>query len=281
LWEIIRNARRALVSNLIAQRAALGEALVLLMLKRVPDMKKQLFRCSLFVAAGAGFVCIIVTQLHIRPLMNRLLTERDEARSTVSRLSQRTREVDMKLREKDKALMKMRAAFEEQARQQRDLETSAQNLSQALDRATLKAQTAERELARWQAIGIPAEQVLALSTQNRELLTRTAKLEVERKELQRENARLKLSSIPDVPDEEPQLPPLKGSVLVVDPKWNFVVLDLGEDTGIRHRGVLMVTRGGKLIAKVRVSRVESDRSIADVLPGWKLAELREGDQVFN
>jgi hypothetical protein len=46
-------------------------------------------------------------------------------------------------------------------------------------------------------------------------------------------------------------------------------------------GVLMISRDGKLIGKAKVRRVETGRSIADLLPGWSLAEVREGDQVMN
>jgi cell shape-determining protein MreC len=73
---------------------------------------------------------------------------------------------------------------------------------------------------------------------------------------------------------------LSTKVLVVDPKWHFVVLDAGEDQGVLERGELLVSRGGKLVGKVRVSRVERNRCVADVMDGWDLAELMEGDQAI-
>ena len=82
-------------------------------------------------------------------------------------------------------------------------------------------------------------------------------------------------------DAIPQLPPMNGSVLVVDPKWKFVVLDLGENVGLRKNGVFMVSREGKLISKVKVRQVDPERSIADILPGWSVSEVREGDRVLN
>jgi hypothetical protein len=45
-------------------------------------------------------------------------------------------------------------------------------------------------------------------------------------------------------------------------------------------GKLLVNRDGKLIAKVQVKSVQPDRSIANVLPGWKLSDVMEGDQVL-
>jgi cell shape-determining protein MreC len=77
------------------------------------------------------------------------------------------------------------------------------------------------------------------------------------------------------------LPPdLSTKVLAVDPKWHFVVLDAGEEQGVIEHGELLVSRGGRLIAKVLVSRVEKNRCIANVMDGWDLAELLEGDQAF-
>jgi hypothetical protein len=72
---------------------------------------------------------------------------------------------------------------------------------------------------------------------------------------------------------------LKGKVVVVDPKFDFIVLDVGESQGVLERGEMLVSREGKLVAKVRVWTVERQRCVANVLPGWKLADVMEGDQV--
>jgi len=73
---------------------------------------------------------------------------------------------------------------------------------------------------------------------------------------------------------------LKGRVLIVDPKWSFVVLDVGEKQGAVKNGVLMISRKTKLVAKVRIMSLQPERSIANILPGWNLAEVMEGDQVL-
>jgi hypothetical protein len=71
---------------------------------------------------------------------------------------------------------------------------------------------------------------------------------------------------------------LEGKVLATDPKWQFVVLDAGESRGVKERGELLVSREGKLIGKVAIRRVEKDRCVADIVPGWNLGEIREGDK---
>jgi len=80
------------------------------------------------------------------------------------------------------------------------------------------------------------------------------------------------------PDYKVPLPPsLQGKVLVSDPKWQFVVLNVGEDQGVLPAGELLINRGGKLVAKVKISSVQKDRSVANVIPGWQLGEIFEGD----
>jgi hypothetical protein len=73
---------------------------------------------------------------------------------------------------------------------------------------------------------------------------------------------------------------LKGKVVVVDPKWDFVVLNIGADQDVLEKGELLVSRNGKLVAKVIVRTVEKDRCIANIMPGWKLGDVFEGDEVI-
>ena len=83
------------------------------------------------------------------------------------------------------------------------------------------------------------------------------------------------------PDYQVPLPPnLRGKILVTDPKWNFVIINVGQDQGVLEHGELLVNRNGKLVAKVKVRSVQKDRSIANVVPGWQLGEVMEGDQVI-
>jgi len=77
------------------------------------------------------------------------------------------------------------------------------------------------------------------------------------------------------------LPPaLKGKIIAVDPKYEFVVLDIGLDDGVLARGEMLVNRSGKLVAKVRILTADPHRSVANVLPDWKQGEIMEGDIVL-
>ena len=81
--------------------------------------------------------------------------------------------------------------------------------------------------------------------------------------------------------KDPKLPPgLKGKVVAYDPKFDFVVLDIGGNNGVMENGQMLVNREGKLVAKVRISKVEPNRCIANIIPDWKYGEIMEGDQVI-
>ena len=73
---------------------------------------------------------------------------------------------------------------------------------------------------------------------------------------------------------------LHGKVTAVDAQFDFVVLDIGESQGVREHGELLVSRGEKLIGKIRVLDVKKDHSIANILPNWKQGEIQTGDFVI-
>ena len=73
---------------------------------------------------------------------------------------------------------------------------------------------------------------------------------------------------------------LHGKVTAVDAQFDFVVLDIGENQGVREHGELLVSRGEKLVGKIRVLDVKKDYSIANILPDWKQGEIQTGDLVI-
>ena len=87
---------------------------------------------------------------------------------------------------------------------------------------------------------------------------------------------------------------LKGKVLRVNKKWGFVMIDLGTDNkmiiGTKKKveksvplpeGQIMdVARNDKLVAQVKIVKVNNDCSIADLLPDSMGASIQPGDKVF-
>ncbi len=74
---------------------------------------------------------------------------------------------------------------------------------------------------------------------------------------------------------------LTGKVSAVDPKWDFVVLDIGANHGLLQNGEMTISREGKLIARVKIRKVDTDYAIADVMRGFKIGEIHEGDAVHT
>jgi peptidoglycan hydrolase CwlO-like protein len=57
------------------------------------------------------------------------------------------------------------------------------------------------------------------------------------------------------------------SVVATDPMWGFVVVDAGEDSFIEADAILLVTRNGRNIAKLKVTSLEKSQTVADIVPG--------------
>ena len=62
-------------------------------------------------------------------------------------------------------------------------------------------------------------------------------------------------------------PGITGRVLAYNPGWNFAVLSIGDQHGLKADARLLVVRGNQAVARLRVTSVEPRSSIADVLPG--------------
>ncbi len=74
---------------------------------------------------------------------------------------------------------------------------------------------------------------------------------------------------------------LMGKVSAVDPKWDFVVLDIGANHGLLKNGEMTISRGGKLVARVKLHKVETDYAIANVMAGFKKSDIQEGDDILT
>lgn len=75
---------------------------------------------------------------------------------------------------------------------------------------------------------------------------------------------------------------LSGTILAYNPGWNFVVLSIGDRQGLKAGKEMVVTRGGQMIGKVKVTTVEPSSSIADVIPNSiaRGTSVQPGDTVI-
>lgn len=249
----------------------------------------MLLRVFLILAILAGIGTVAVTQFMVRPHVQGIITERDTNRQNwdrelarANKLSRELKTTQETLATTEKNLEETKTSLAAMTSRATEQERRANSLQQTLETAKRDLSIAQQNLASWEALRIPVEQVSQIIESEKRYRSLAGVLEDEKRVLLKENARLtnivwELTMHEDIPVP---MPGAKGTVIAVDPKWNFVVLDVGEKGGARQRGVFLVSRNGKLVGKVRVTDVQADRSIANVVPGWQLDEIMEGDQVL-
>ena len=157
----------------------------------------------------------------------------------------------------------------------------ADELSDKLAKATQERDDAQAELAQFKASGLTPDQIVKLNKTlkdaNAQIMVLNHDMGVVQRQLAKKTADLDriIGGVTVVP-----LPAdLIGKVVVVDPKWDFVVLNIGDDQKVVPDAEMLVSRDGQLVAKVVIRSVQKDRCIANIVPGWKLGEMIEGDTV--
>ncbi|MCX8107379.1 MAG: hypothetical protein N3G20_01095 [Verrucomicrobiae bacterium] len=250
----------------------------------------MVLKISLIIAVLASIGTLVLSHLQVA---TRVQSLKDELQTTIAARDAAQQEATTAKNEFKKAKEQAETTAKQLAETQANLEVALSNYKQQLERAdrlqaeykrvSEEAVEAQRELSGWRALGVPLDQVRNKLAEADKVKLANEALNEEKKVLARQIADLKRQLEPFVREKEikPVLPPIKGKVVAVDPKWDFVVIDVGANHGARERGELLISRDGKLVAKVRIARVEPDLSIANVLPEWKQAEINEGDIVMN
>ena len=248
----------------------------------------MLIRISLILAVVAALAVGVVNFVFVKDKINTLVadrnTNRDGWHATQAQLVQ-TNKVLVKtqgvLKQTEQDLADTQADRDKAVANAIAQSKRADQLSDKLTKTTQERDDAQNDLAAYKATGLSADQVGKL---NQALKNSRDLVEVANQEklvLQHAVARLqnRLDKYEGTNTDVVLRADLKGKILVVDPKWDFVVLNIGEDQGVLPNGELLVSRDGKLVAKVVVRSLEKGRSIANIVPGWKLGEVIEGDEV--
>lgn len=247
----------------------------------------MLIRISLFVAILAALAAGALSFTQVRGKINTLMQQRDGYHSerdqvqgqlditkkdlakTKDTLKQTEQDLTTAKADKEKAVATAAAATKK-----------ADDLSEKLTKAAADRDLAQANLAAYTVTGTAkefaemsgtlknAQNAIEAMNEEKLLMSRTiARLQNQIAEIVGSNYVVTLPAT------------LKGRILVVDPKWDFVVLNIGDDQGVKEDGELLVSREGKLVAKVIVRSIQKDRCIANIVPGWKLGEVIEGDVV--
>ncbi|HOX03975.1 MAG TPA: hypothetical protein P5555_17040 [Candidatus Paceibacterota bacterium] len=240
------------------------------------------------MAIIAGLAAAGISHFMVDPKIKNLTTELGDTKDTLDRTQKseaKFRKESQQLRaELDDTSKILDVATNELARVSAraiQQEQRANRAAAELETTTKERNLAQAELASWRATGLSPDQIKGVVD---DLKSANEKIDVYEKEkdvLARNNKKLSMELAKVLrPNVDPEMQPMKGRVLAVDGKWNFVVVDIGSEQGAVERGVLLVNRDGKLVGKVRLTSVERNRSVANIIPEWKQAEFMEGDQVL-
>jgi len=248
-----------------------------------------MIRISLIVAIVAALAVTVLNIVEIRDKINNLITERDgfhterdQARSELASTRQELSKTKDTLTQTQQTLASTQTQLTNAMLTATTEKKRADDLSDKLAKTTQERDTAQATVARWEATGLTPDKALVLDKTLRSAQNQLAAVQEENGVLQRTVNRLNVKINELVGTNEYVVPlraDLKGKVVAVDPKWNFVVLNIGGDQGVLDDGEMLVSRGGKLVGKVIVRSVQKDISIANVIPGWQLGDIIEGDEV--
>lgn len=250
----------------------------------------MLLRIALIVVIAAGLGAAAYSHFQVAGKISSLNTNLEETKTSLeqsqtaekkarSEASNAKKELDRTSKELATATNSL-AIKTAKANEQ---EQRANKSAAELESTTKERNDALAELAAWKATGLTSDQVSNVVATLKKTITERDAFVEENDVLMRNNNKLQTKlKIYEIENYVPPLPSgLTGKIIAVDPKWEFVVLNIGSDQGVLERGEMLVNRNGKLAAKVRISSVERTRSIANILPEWKQTDVREGDQVIT
>lgn len=248
-----------------------------------------MLRLSLIIVIIAGIAATVLNVVQVKKVIDDTMAERNDYNSkwttevaehgkTKTDLAKTKEDLDTTkttLTAKEAALKTANANLDAKSKEVEQTKSQLADVKKDLD----KAQTT---LIQWDVLKITPTQV-------KKMVVELDKTSGERDALAKENELLgkkvreqdsKIAELIGV-DRPVVLPAsARGSVIAVDPKYDFVVVDVGGDKGAKERGELIVNRNGKLVGKLRIASVQSGQSIANVLGDWKKSDLVEGDQVL-
>ena len=249
----------------------------------------MLKRIILGVAIIAGLATAGINTAVVRNKVQALQADRDSQRSQkedyhrkLDKTTQDLRTTENELTQTKQELATSQAAEHQAEHKLADATTQIQDLNTQLTKAKADRDDAQNQLAAYKNTGLTPEQIVGLDKQLKDTQVSLDVANQEKLVLSHEVAKLnsQLAEL-TVPDYVVPLPAgLKGTVMAVDPKWHFVVLNIGASQGVLKDGEMLVSRDGRLVGKVIVRSVQKDRCIANLVPGWELGDIIEGDEVI-
>jgi myosin heavy subunit len=248
-----------------------------------------MLRVFLIVAVAAGLAAAVVGYTRVGGKITELNTEltttktqRDQLQASEIKLKRDLRTANENLATTTAELADTKSDLEITQTRAAQQEVRANQLEQERNTYLRDRNEAQTELAVWRAFNRTPDEIRSLIAENRRLVDENVAVSEENRVLARKVESLgnRIALYEGREEKVVLRRDLRGEVVAVDPKYDFVVLNIGESDGVLERGEMLVNRGGKLVAKVRVLSVDPRTSVANVLPDWRQAEIMEGDAVM-
>jgi hypothetical protein len=250
----------------------------------------MLLRISLIVAILAGLAVGGLNFIKVKEKVVNLATDRDnerdmkqKAQTELAKTKDDLNKTTAKLKTTETELTSTKDELAAAAKRIQSVTVERDNTRKQLDDTRKERDDARAELAAYQATDLTPPQIIAMNKQYKSLQAENqflARVATERAQ----KIRALTNELAVYKGDEPPIVTLpaglKGKVLVTDPKWNFVVVNVGLDQQVVERAEMLVNRNGRLVAKVVVRSVQKDRCVANIMPGWQLGEVMEGDLVI-
>lgn len=249
-----------------------------------------MLRIALILALVASIASVAISFTVVQPKVKELVdnlatrtTELAASRDDAAKSKQAAKAAEAVAEKTNKELQQTKTDLETAQNDATMQHTRADKLAGDLSKTTKDKNEAQEKLAQWTVLGVTPDQVVKLKVDLKNTIDARDALDLTAKTLAKQKGALEARLSRYEGDEKAiEMPGLKGSVVAVDGKWDFVVLDVGSNQGAKERGTLIVRRGDKLVGKVRLVTVEENKSVANVLPEWRQGNVAvaPGDAVL-
>lgn len=248
-----------------------------------------MLRLALILALVAGLAALGVSQFVVAKKITEqadTIKTTEEAKTAAETAASKAQGEAKKALASQKATEKERDDYKSQSEalntESKVQRKRAEDAETKLAKETEIRNDAQQQIAAWNALGIPVDQIKVMKADLAKVTKDRDNHIEEEKVLNRNITQLQARvAIYEGTNHKVVLPAsLRGKVTDVDPSYDFVVLNVGTEQGALPNGEMLVSRDGKLVAKVRLVRVQSKESIANVLPEWKQVDVINGDMVL-
>jgi predicted RNase H-like nuclease (RuvC/YqgF family) len=250
----------------------------------------MLLRICLIIAIVGGLAATVVNLVMVKNVITTTITERDTekaaketAQNDLAKTKKDLAATKTKLDSTNRQLTQTKGELDSANGKIADLEKTSADLHEQLVKTQGERDKSDQELSKWNQLNLTPAQVVQLqadlkkTTAARDGMIAENKILASKKQILEDqlNDLRGLSTIPAEPMG------LTGKIVAVDPKYDFVVMNIGDDKGVVAHGILLIAREGKLIGKVQISTVANNQCVGTLLPDWTRGEVMEGDQVLD